>query len=663
MSEDARETVLIVEDDPGIARLEARRLERAGYATALAATVEEARAAVRKDGIDLIVLDEKLSASTSGLEFYEELKATGFDLPAILVTGLSDEETLIRAIRAGLRDFVPKTPDFLDDLPPIVDRVMGQVRTERRLAESEARLAGIITTAMDGVLTIDGAETITLINPAAEQIFGIQASEAIGQPIQRFIPEWPCGEAVNPETAHALADHIEGTRLECDGARANGEMFPLEGSVSRVVVDRQAFRTLFVRDITARKQAEEERADRIRAETARAEAEAANLAKDRFLAVLSHELRTPLAPVFLAMSTILDEAEVPESIRSLLEMTRRNIQIEARLLDDLLDVTRITQGKLPLHREVIDAHDLIHQTIEICRKDIRDGGLELVLELDASETHVEADPARLQQVLWNLVKNAVKFTPPEGKITIRSRNQAGDGDGAECLVIEVSDTGIGIESGMLAKVFDPFEQGGATVTNRFGGLGLGLSISRSVAEAHGGQLTVSSAGRDRGSTFTLILTTATASESRPSRPVRPSQDGESLPIREILLVEDDPDTSALLSRMLRRRGFQVTTADCVAAAWRKAEVGPFDLVICDIGLPDGSGLELMQRLQARFPVKGIVLSGYGREDDVQQSKDAGFVGHLTKPVDFQALEAMIRRISHEVPGESGRSGSEFMANG
>ena len=214
--------------------------------------------------------------------------------------------------------------------------------------------------------------------------------------------------------------------------------------------------------------------------------------------MLSHELRTPLTPVLLAAAAARDDPDTPEHLRSTFEEIRQNLELEARLIDDLLDVMRIIRGKMPYHFEVADTNDLIARAVEICRGESSSKGLEIVLRLSGEHHHVKADPARLQQVLWNLIKNAVKFTPRGGNVTIRTRNE---GDRLE---IDIVDTGIGIEPAHLPNIFNAFEQGEDVITQRFGGLGLGLAISRSIAEGHGGQLFATSEGRDQGATFTLV---------------------------------------------------------------------------------------------------------------------------------------------------------------
>ena len=392
-------------------------------------------------------------------------------------------------------------------------------------------------------------------------------------------------------------------------------------------------------DITGRKRAEQE------LQAAKEAADAANLAKDEFLAVLSHELRTPLTPVLASVSAMLDDPATPEDYRSILQMVRRNVDLEARLIDDLLDVTRISRGKLALETRAVDAHELLYQALEICVTDLRDKGLHLQVALDAEAHHVEADPARLQQVYWNLIKNAVKFTPTDGVLTLRSRD-AGDGR----LVVEVADTGMGIDAGAMPNIFNAFEQGDASITRRFGGLGLGLAISRSVVELLGGTLTASSAGRDRGSTFRIEMASvappaesAPDGECRDGRPVDPLR--EHGPLR-ILLVEDSEDSLLVLARLLRLRGHEVVAADSVGSA---AEVsataaGAFDLLISDLGLPDGTGLDVIRLVREHSDCPAIALSGFGMESDIRRTREAGFAAHLVKPVELSQLEATIRQV-------------------
>jgi PAS domain S-box-containing protein len=380
---------------------------------------------------------------------------------------------------------------------------------------------------------------------------------------------------------------------------------------------------------------------------AKREAEEANHAKTQFLAVLSHELRTPLNPILLAVTAMLERPEDPDQLRTTLQMIRQNVNLQARLIDDLLDVMRIVRGKMPLHWEVADSHRLIDQAIQVCRSEVFGKSLQLEVELTAGEHHVNADPARLQQVFWNLIKNAVKFTPSGGSITIRTRNEDNGHMREGRLVVELSDNGIGIEPEVLPTIFDPFQQGETTITRKYGGLGLGLAICRGIVEAHGGSLVVESAGKDMGATFRLMLKalprSAIEGEFTPDAGVREPEAPPPSSLR-ILVVEDEPATRRLMARLLGGLGHTVMTAGTISTA---LEADEFDLIVSDIGLPDGSGLDLMRQVVARRgPVPAIALTGYGMEEDIRRSQEAGFTAHLTKPIDFAKLEAMIRQVAH-----------------
>ena len=244
------------------------------------------------------------------------------------------------------------------------------------------------------------------------------------------------------------------------------------------------------------------------AQLARDEAEAAARAKDQFLAVLSHELRTPLTPVLMSVYAMLADTALPQKVQSVMQMIQRNIQLEARLIDDLLDLSRITHNKVELQLEDIDLHEVVRNAVEVCRGDIDGKQLILVVELEAPRHQVRGDAARLQQVFWNLLKNAAKFTPRGGRLSVQSYNYKGT------IRVDVTDTGMGIDRHLLPKIFAPFEQGGGSAFSaQFGGLGLGLAISKATIDAHGGRLSANSEGKNTGAVFTVELPTMSAGDT------------------------------------------------------------------------------------------------------------------------------------------------------
>jgi signal transduction histidine kinase/CheY-like chemotaxis protein len=370
-------------------------------------------------------------------------------------------------------------------------------------------------------------------------------------------------------------------------------------------------------------------------------ARVASQAKDQFIAILSHELRTPLTPVLAAVTALQGRADVPPSLRTICEMIRRNVQIEARLIDDLLDVTRITQGKMRLDRQPIDVHEVVREVVDVLGAEIAAKHLTLGVFLEAERHTAAADALRLKQVFWNLLRNAVKFTPEGGRIELRSWN-----NGPASLHVEVSDNGLGFQPDAVSKLFEPFEQG-PEITERNGGLGLGLAICRGVMQLHGGRIAASSRGLGRGARFVIEIETTGALPAQTQPRVAGHPDAHNHHPR-ILLVEDDQDTAEILGELLQGAGYEVHSARSVKAALA-SDLDSVDLVISDIGLPDASGLELMRSIRTARPLKGVALSGYGTEADIAASEEAGFSAHLTKPVDFDHLLETIHRVSAPAP--------------
>jgi signal transduction histidine kinase len=517
-----RGLILVLEDDPGISRLQRIHLERAGYRVDLATSTAVARAKLSTGQIELLLFDYQLNEPTNGLEFYRSLQSEGYDVPAILVTGFGDETRVVEAMRAGVRDFIPKTQNFVELVVPTVDRVMKQVRSERQLLEAEA----------------------------------------------------------------------------------------------------------------------------------------ASRAKDHFLATLSHELRTPLTPVLALVSALQRDERLPQDILEDIGIIYRNIELEARLIDDLLDITRIARGKLELQFDTRDIRPIIQHAIKTCCA--HEAAEKMIVcheELAEGDHTARVDAGRLTQVFWNLLKNAIKFTPVGGQIFVKSRKEVSED--SSWLAVEVRDTGIGITAEAVPRIFDAFVQENRKITQQFGGLGLGLAISKAIMDAHGGTISAQSEGHGEGSAFCIRLPLCSPAEASSTVPLKspavPAASDLDAPAIRLLLVEDHADTAHVMARMLRRSGFHVTVATCIAQGLAETAVAhqtvdangrshPIRLVISDLGLPDGSGTELMQELSEKYDLRGIALSGFGMEDDVRRSEMAGFSRHLTKPVDFELLLANIREV-------------------
>jgi signal transduction histidine kinase/ActR/RegA family two-component response regulator len=370
-------------------------------------------------------------------------------------------------------------------------------------------------------------------------------------------------------------------------------------------------------------------------ETQKALVEAANRTKDNFLAMLSHELRTPLSPVLLAVENLQNEWPKRPEVASALDMIRRNIRVEQHLIDDLLDVTRISKGKLALNLTSVNVHTQIRNVVETCRSGWMGKKIQMQLDLTAGDRFVVADEARFQQIVWNLVQNAIKFSRDEGVVMISTVNES-PGE----LTIIVKDHGIGIEPEAMERIFNPFEQGERSLRRRFGGLGLGLAISKSLAEAHAATLTATSEGLNRGATFKLTIKTSAlvAHDGAISLPVE-VQFPKAL---RILLVDDHIDTCTVMGKLLAARGHRVTVAHDMKSALKKVADDEFDVLISDVGLPDGSGIELMAK--SRDALVGIAMSGFGTEADATRSLEAGFSQHLVKPITMETLDAALQAV-------------------
>ncbi len=423
--------------------------------------------------------------------------------------------------------------------------------------------------------------------------------------------------------------------------RSGESGFAYDVRVSRFPHGREPGWLVIIRDISAQSRAEAE-------QTARIAAEQANLAKDAFLAKLGHELRTPLTPVLAIVSAALLERSIPLGLRSSLEMVQRNVLLEARLIDDLLDQSLISLGKLRLQTEVIDTHLLLRQSLEDCAEFLREANLIGRLDLSATNSRIVADAGRLEQVFWNLITNAARNSPAGSHLTIRTRNIP-----PGSLAIEFQDEGRGLKASQLGEIFEPFIQGSADGAERRPGLGLGLSIGRWIVEAHGGTLAAESPGPGRGATFRIVLCAADLTEvmkldNKPratgATTLEPAGALRSRMPTTILLVEDNPDSLRALSISLSLLGYVVRPANSLRAALALAENGGYDLVLSDLELGDGTGVDLLRAMGPGRSVPAIAITGYGSEEDRKMCLEAGFETHLIKPVETRQLDEAIQSI-------------------
>jgi PAS domain S-box-containing protein len=519
---------------------------------------------------------------------------------------------------------------------------------ELALRTSELRYRRLFESAQDGILILDG-ETGEIIdaNPFLLDLLNYQFREVIGLKL------WEIGQfkdiAANTEAFKKLQDNQYIRYEDLPLIAKGGKKIQVEFVSNVYLVDGKNIIQCNIRDISARAKVQEASRAHLTA------LEIANNAKDEFLAALSHELRTPLS----AISSMLDVFELEHDLANMSDvktpspseldnsgvaLIRRNVQILVSLINELLDLTHISRGDLHLELTTIDAHHAIGDALRDVSAQLKAKEIDLRVNLRAEFRHIKVDRAKFHRIITNLVGNAIKFTPIEGKIRVTTTSAANDD-----LVIEISDSGIGIEAGSLSRIFSPFEQGDASIRRRFGGLGLGLSISKSLAKAHGATLEAESEGRDNGATFRLRFKTAPLfpGEATPEPKADP---GASM---HILLVEDHADTRQCMHRLLESRGHKVCSAGDAQSAIELSEREEFDLLIADVGLPDRSGLELLRELRQReLELPAIALSGFGLPKDVVNSKEAGFIEHFVKPVDLQKLYAVINTLA---PGETAGS--------
>ncbi len=924
MAPETHARILLVEDDPGVARLERLRLERAGYSVVTATTAEEGLLQIADGPIELIVLDQGLEEGTTGLDFFRRVKLAGHNVPAILVTGLQDEHLVVEALRAGVRDFVPKTPNFLNHLEPIVTRVLQQVRTERDLAESRivareheaqrreleheiaqrkrveqalreaeeylrlmvesvkdfaiftvdpqgrivswnpgaeqlfgysepevlgqhlailftpedraggipeqeiaaasargratderwhfrkdgsrffasgvltpifdeenrlrgftkiardttqrkeaeeavreaaVRLKAIVDTAVDGIITIDEAGLVESMNPAAERIFGYSHEEVVGRDVAMLM-----SPLERSDHSQYLANYLRtgqqkiiGTVREVKGCRKDQSTFPMELAVSETWLGARRIFTGIVRDITLFKKAVEERTglvaelgaerallnslldnapvgfgffdqelrflrlnpalaainglpieahlgrplsevlpsisteltaafqrvldtrvsmvnlevtgetprlpgqqrywlcnlypvktqdgtmlgagavvtdidDRKRMEEALKDADRR---KDQFLAMLAHELRNPLAPISNAVQIMRLEGPSGPNFEWSIEVIEDQIKHMTRMVDDLLDVSRITRGTVDLQKEPIELAQVVELAVEASRPAIEDYQHALTVTLPNERTVLEVDPPRLAQVLSNLLNNAAKYTPEGGKITLIAERSGPE------VVVRVHDNGIGIPAELLPRVFDLFVQADQTLSRSRGGLGIGLTLVRSLVELHGGSVAAHSDGPGQGSEFVIRLPVAAAALviAHDARQVDNEVDIP-YPRRRILVVDDNLKNASSLDVLLSALGQEVHTAHDGQTALKLARQLQPDIVLLDIGLPVMDGYEVARRCRIEPGLERVTLvamTGYGKEEDRQRSQQAGFDAHLVKPVNVEDLRVLLNQ--------------------
>ncbi len=801
LAADRQAVILLLEPDRAVARLEQLPLERAGYVVATAATASAGLERLAAGGIDLVVLSEHLDSGVTGLDFFRQIRAAGHDLPAVLITGAEDEHLPVEALRAGVRDLVPRTHCFPDHLELIVSRVIRQLSMERALEESRSlaresetrhreleheiahrkrveqalrdaeerlrlmvesikdfaiftvdpdgyvvswnsgaeqlfgyseadiigqklavlfppedraagmpeqeiaaaaakgratderwhirkdgsrffasgvlapifdddrelrgftkiarditrrkeaeeavreaavRLRAIVDTAADGIITIDEHGSVESMNLAAERIFGFSRDEVVGSNISILMPEPFRSDHGRYLTTYLTTGQkrIIGSVREVIGLRKDGSTFPMELAVSETLLGTRRIFTGIVRDMTEFKKSLAER-NRLVAELGaeRAALLDADQRKDHFLAMLAHELRNPLAPISNAVQIMRIEGPGGPNLEWSIDVISEQIKHMTRIVDDLLDVSRITRGTVDLRKEPIELRRVVELAVQASQPLLEDYKHELQLALPPEPVVLDVDPARLAQVLSNLLNNAAKFTPEGGRIKLSAALDGSD------LLIKVADNGIGIAPELLPKLFDLFVQADQTLSRSRGGLGIGLTVVRSLVEMHRGSVTVRSEGLGKGSEFTIripvsesSLTSGKNTKALAHDPTRP------LPRRSILVVDDNLRNAASLAKLLIALGQDVHTAHDGLEALEMARVHRPSVILLDIGLPSMDGYEVARFCRqdpALCTVILVAMTGYGKADDRRRSQAVGFNAHLVKPVSLEDLQLLL----------------------
>jgi PAS domain S-box-containing protein len=621
--------ILIVEDDEGVARLERRQLERAGYEVVTATTTREALDLVQRDPFSLVLLDYHLPGERDGLHFHERLQQLGHELPVILVTGRSDEGTVIRALRAGVRDFVSKSAEYLEYLPEAVSRVLAQVRTEQQLAESEARLASLIAFAEDAFLVAAADGRISMINRSAERAFRVEEAQAVGRSLLDFCD------------VHRDGD---GYTLGAEARRDDGSRFPVEGTVSRVALPGREFLTVILRDVSARR-AIEERQRKLETQLLHAQRMEAI---GRLAGGVAHDFNNLLTVISGYSELLLHELPPDDPLREAVQTMRDTGERATALTSQLLTFSR----SQVVSASMVDLNAVVGDFARMLRRLIG-ADVELVLRLSAESCPVVADPRHLEQVVMNLVVNARDAMPDGGTLVVETDEVTLGDEGlmvpagvtpGRYVRMSVSDTGTGMTEDVRTRIFDPF----FTTKQAGKGTGLGLSTVYGITKQAGGHVDVySEAGQ--GSVFKVYLPWAGDQPSGADR--RGAAVAYPRGTEHVLVVEDDPAVRDIIVHVLSSHGYRVHAPGGSTAALSHVESGaPLDLVVSDVMMPDMSGPALVEAISRIRPeIRVLFLSGYTEEASALSGVRPAHVAYLQKPFSFSALLTKAREVLQDSP--------------
>jgi PAS domain S-box-containing protein len=622
-----RARVLVVEDDSRMRGILEMLLGR-HWDVEVAADGREALDKVRRHVPDLVLADLVLP-KVDGYQLIRELRAQPRtrSVPIVVVSGLAEEADRMRALEVGATDFLVKPFSERE----LYLRVSAQIETtmlrESAVRSGADRLRAVLDGALDAVAVLDEDGRVKYWNPRAADTFGWTAEEAAGRSFAEVALAPGQGGAVPPA----------GGRAEVEGIRKDGARFPLELSVV-ATADGGPERTVFARDVGGQRAAEEERNRVIE------ESREVGRAKDEFLSLLSHELRTPLSAI-VGWAHMLRTSELDDATRArAIETIDRNAKVQNQLIEDILDVSRIVAGKFHVDMRSVDLARVAQAASEAVARSAAAKGVELRVEIEPGLPPTVGDPERLQQLVWNLLTNAIRFTPAGGRVTLAVAQR---GDAFE---IDVSDNGAGIDPAFLPHIFERFRQGAAAGPRRPGGLGLGLSIVRHIVELHGGSIHARSDGPGQGAVFTIRLPAKDSAagkvppvghERRDDLAASPRLDG-----LRVAVVDDEPDARELIAAVLQGRGAVVIPAASSKEAVALIREQRPDVLLSDISMRDEDGYELIRQVRGLPAAEGgrtpaAALTAYGRLEDRMKALGAGFQLHVAKPVDPAELVAVV----------------------
>ncbi|MBD0267912.1 MAG: response regulator [Cyanobacteria bacterium Co-bin8] len=677
MLSESKVNILLVDDQPeNLLALEAI-LEDLGQNLVRAMSGEAALRHLLHQDFAVILLDVQMP-NMDGFEVASLIRSRerSRETPIIFLTAFSTtEQFMFRGYALGAVDYLIKPiatnvlkskvavfielfrkTEALRQQTAALQQQTAQLETiNTELQISEERFRSLSTCSPVGVFVTETSGRCVYTNPRFQALCGL-AEEACQNWLQAVHAD------DQPEAAATWSDYLQGGQeYSLEFRLSTPAAAPLWGHIraARMLSDQGKFlgHVGTIEDITERKQAEAANARIIREQAAREEAEAANRMKDEFIAILSHELRTPLNAI-LGWTHLIRSRPCNEStLANALEIIERNAHSQAKLIEDILDVSQIVRGKLQLERHPVDLAAIANAALDTVRSLAEAKGITLVLQFDPNcGLEVVGDAMRLQQVIWNLLTNAVKFTPEQGRIEVHvsaveaAADSEADQSPQQWAQVQVIDTGIGIEPEFLPYVFERFRQADSTTTRSHGGLGLGLAIVRHLVEQHQGAIQADSPGRNQGSTFTVRLPLQQRQAPvQPSRPSTVTPGTTSLEGVQVLVVDDDADTLAFLSCLLRTEGAQVTAAASASEALEILNSETPAVLLCDISMPDMDGYTLMHKLRTQMSdpqaqIPAIALTAHARLSDQQQALAAGFQRHLAKPIEPRMLVQAITQV-------------------